>query len=459
MTEAIERPDPIAIAMANANATATSGRDLRRVVMASVVGTALEAYDLYLYGTAAAIVFGPVFFAEADPAAATLLSLSTFAVSFVGRPLGAVVFGHVGDRLGRKRTLIITLLLMGISTFLIGLLPPYAYIGVAAPLVLTILRFAQGFGYGGEYTGGVLMIAEHAPPARRGFYAGLNNAAPVAGFVASSLLFLMMSSLLTREEFLSWGWRVPFLLSVILIGLGLYVRRQLSESPLFVQSEKAERQRRHVPLFDVLTRYPKEILVAAGANVGQFATFYLVATFSLSYGAAERDYDRTAILSGLIIAVTTNAITIPVSAALSDRVGRRPVLIAGSVAMILWAFPFFALFDSGNYLLMVLALVGGMAAYGITYGPIASFTTELFGTSVRYTGSAVGYNLGGVIGGAFAPLIATLLFSAFHSTVPISLYLVTVAGVSIASVIVSRETRNNDLTQERLPPFRRGHQT
>ncbi|SMH43994.1 metabolite-proton symporter [Rathayibacter oskolensis] len=425
-----------------------TARQLRRVVAGSVVGTALEAYDLYLYGTAAALVFGQLFFSAAEPAAAMLLSLSTFAISFVGRPLGAIVFGHIGDRLGRKRTLVITLLLMGISTFLIGVLPTYEAIGVSAPIILTVLRFAQGFGYGGEYTGGVLMLAEHAPAHQRGFYTGLNNAAPVAGFVASSVLFLVMGSYLPADQFLDWGWRVPFLVSILLVGVGLYVRQHVEESPVYLRARADGRDARsgRVPLFDVLRHHPREIAIVAGVNISQFATFYLIATFSLSYGSTERSIDRTSILAALIIGVATNAITIPLAAMLSDRIGRRPVVIAGSVAMIVWAFPFFALFDTGDFSLMVLAFTGGMASYGIVYAPLAAFTSELFDTPVRYTGSAVGYNLGGILGGALAPVIATVLYSTSGSTIPISLYLITVAAISLLVVLVVRETRDVDLT-------------
>lgn len=420
-------------------------RALRRVVRASVVGTALEAYDLFLYGTAAALVFGPLFFSGTDPTATTLLALSSFAVSFVGRPLGAIVFGHLGDRLGRQRTLVLTLLMMGTSTFLIGLLPTYATIGVAAPVILTVLRFTQGFGYGGEYTGGVLMLAEHAPNHRRGFYAGLNNAAPVAGFVLSSLFFLLMSSILSSAEFLSWGWRVPFVFSIVLVGVGLYVRRQVAESPLFLEAESAREALRRPPLLEVLTQHPRAVLLVAGANVSQFATFYLIATFSLSYGSTELGIDRNSILLALVIAVSSNAVTIPAAALASDEFGRRPVLIVGSVAMIIWAFPFFVLFDTGRFELMVLALTGGMLGYGIVYGAIAAFSAEVFETTVRYTGSAVGYNLGGIVGGAFAPIVATLLFSTFESTVPISLYLIAVALISLAFIARARETSTTTL--------------
>ena len=425
---------------------------MRRVVAASVFGTAMETYDLYLYGTAAALIFGTLFFPAEDPVAATLLSLSTFAVSFVARPLGAIVFGHFGDQIGRKRMLFLTLLLMGLSTFLIGLLPDFATIGVAAPIILTVLRFTQGFGFGGEYSGAVLMLAEHAPASKRGFYAGLNNVGPVLGFISSTLVFLLVLSLMSDDAFLVWGWRIPFLVSILLVAIGLYVRFKVTESPVFIEAQeraKASGTQTRAPLLAVLTKYPKEIILASGANIGQFATFYLAATFALSYGTTVLGLERNVVLSAVMIGVATNAITIPLASAWSDRVGRRPVLIIGSVAMIVWAFPFFALFNTAQYGLIVLAFVGLMMAYSLVYGPIAAFTSELFGTSVRYTGSALSYNIGGILGAAFAPLIATLLYATFDSSMPISIYLAGTAAVSLVCILLARETKDESLTLDR----------
>jgi metabolite-proton symporter len=425
---------------------------MRRVVAASVFGTAMETYDLYLYGTAAALIFGTLFFPAENPTAATLLSLSTFAVSFIARPLGAIVFGHFGDRIGRKRMLFITLLLMGISTFLIGLLPSFATIGVAAPIILTVLRFTQGFGFGGEYSGAVLMLAEHAPAKKRGFYAGLNNVGPVIGFLSSTLIFLLVLNLMTEDAFFAWGWRIPFLLSIILVGIGLYVRFKITESPVFVEAQQraeASTKQTRAPLFAVLTKYPKEVILASGANIGQFATFYLAVTWALSYGTTGLGLERNVILSAVMIAVATNAITIPLASAWSDRVGRKPVLVIGSIAMIVWAFPFFALFNTAQYGLIVIAFIGLMIAYSLVYGPIAAFTSELFGTSVRYTGSALSYNIGGILGAAFAPLIATMLYANFNSSAPIAIYLAAAAAVSLVCILLARETKDESLTLDR----------
>lgn len=437
--------------MSSTATSPTTAKEMRKVVAGSVFGTAMETYDLYLYGTAAALIFGHLFFTAADPVAATLLSLSTFAVSFIARPVGAIVFGHFGDRIGRKKMLFVTLLVMGISTALIGFLPTFDQIGVAAPLMLTILRFLQGFGYGGEYSGAVLMLAEHAPAEKRGFYAGLNNVGPVIGFITSTLIFIGVSASMSEEAFLAWGWRIPFLFSFLLVAIGVYVRAKVSESPIFKQSQKAAATtaKKKIPLVSVLTKYPREVLLATGANIAQFATFYLASTWALNYGTTTLGLERTTLLTAVMIAVGTNAISIPVASALSDRIGRKRVLIIGTVATIVWAFPFFALFNTASYGLIVLAFVGLMVSYSFVYGPIAAFTSELFGTSVRFTGSALSYNLGGILGAAFAPLIATLLFTEFQSSVPISLYIIGVSLISLLCIALARETTKVDLTEDR----------
>lgn len=438
-------------------ATAPStGKEMRKVVAASVFGTAMETYDLYLYGTAAALIFGKLFFTASDPVAATLLSLSTFAVSFVARPVGAIVFGHFGDRIGRKRMLFLTLLIMGISTALIGALPDFAAIGVAAPILLTFLRFLQGFGYGGEYSGAVLMLAEHAPPEKRGFYAGLNNVGPVIGFITSTLVFMAVNVSLTEEQFLAWGWRIPFLFSLILVIIGVYVRSRVAESPVFKAALKAGaiagNEKRRIPLVEVFAKYPREVVLATGANIAQFATFYLASTWALSYGTTVLGLNRNVLLTAVMIAVATNAVSIPVASALSDRVGRKRVLIIGSIAIAAWAFPFFALFNTANYALIVVAFVGLMVAYSFVYGPIAAFTSELFGTSVRFTGSALSYNLGGILGAAFAPILATLLYSTYGSSVPISIYIIITSVISLLCISLARETTKIDMAEDRAHP-------
>ncbi|CAM3240878.1 MFS transporter [Stackebrandtia soli] len=432
-------------------------KHMRRVVGASVFGTALETYDLYLYGTAAALVFGPLFFPDSDPTAATLLSLSTFAVSFVARPLGAIVFGHFGDRLGRKQMLYFTYLIMGISTFLIGLLPTFDTIGVLAPILLVAMRFSQGFGFGGEYSGAVLMLTEHAPPAKRGFYAGLNNLGPVAGFVASSGLFLLMNTVLTEQAFMAWGWRVPFLVSILLVGAGLYVRTKVTESPVFKEQQaKAVTTKPGLPIAAVLRHHWKPLLIATGANISQFAVFYLFSVYTLTYGVDELGLTRSTVLWAVIIAILTNIIAIPYASALSDRIGRRKVLLTGFAITVVWAFPFFALFNTKNFGLILVAFIVLMISYSFVYGPVASFMSELFPTSVRFTGSAVAYNLAGILGAAFAPIIATLLMATYQSSSAISIFMIGITLISAVAVLLSRETRDLDLNHTDEPRATKG---
>ncbi|WP_157803038.1 MFS transporter [Compostimonas suwonensis] len=418
---------------------------MRRVVWASVVGTALEAYDLYLYGTAAALVFGPLFFPNGNPAVGTLLALSTFALSFIARPIGALFFGHFGDRVGRKRVLWLTLLLMGGSTFLIGCLPTYAAIGFTAPLILVVLRFVQGFGFGGEYSGAVLMLMEHAPENRRGFYAGLNNVGPVFGFIASSGLFIGLTDWLGTDQFVAWGWRIPFLFSIVLIIVGLIARSRLTESPLFMEAVKRHEVRRErIPVVELFRTQWRQVVLTVGANIAQFASNYLVLTFALSYGVSIGvNYDT--VLLTVIIAVCANIIVIPIASQLSDRVGRKPVIIVGLIGTAVWAFPFFALFNTAQLGFMILGFVPMMVFYSTMFGPIASFSSEQFSTTVRYTGSALSYNLAGILGAAFAPLIASALLTSFNSSVPISIYLIGLCVISLICVLIARETNNRRL--------------
>jgi metabolite-proton symporter len=421
---------------------------MRKIVAASLIGTALETYDLYLYGTAAALIFAPFFFPNADPTAGLLLSLSTFAISFIARPIGAIVFGHFGDRVGRKNMLMISLMLMGLATFAIGLLPTYSAIGVTAPLLLVFLRFVQGFGFGGEYSGAVLIIAEHAPPAKRGFYAGLNNIGPVFGFILSTGIFLFMTNVLDEASFTAWGWRVPFLLSIVLVGVGLYLRLRISESPIFAESAKAGVTSK-VPLFSVVKHYPKELLLATGAMILMFAVFYTFSVYTLSYGTSVVGYERSQVLVSVIVAIAISAVSIPGFSALADRVGRRRISLIGTALTILWVFPMFWLIDSGNVILLALALIVLMVLYGMLYGPIAAYLGELFGTSVRFTGMGIAYNVGGILGAALTPIIATLLVSAAGGSWAFCLYLIALGMVSLVCLLLLPETTNVDLTADR----------
>ena len=415
---------------------------MRRVVAGAVAGTALEAYDLYLYGTAAALVFGPLFFPARDPSTSTLLSLSAFAVAFVARPIGALVFGRLGDRWGRTRTLSVTLIAMGVGTAAIGLLPVYSQIGIVAPALLTVLRFLQGFAYGGEFTGGVLLLAEHAPPRRRGFYASLNSAAPAIGFVLSSVVLLALQGWLGDAQFLAWGWRLPFVLSLVLLGIGIAVRRMVGETPVFtaaVSSPSTGIPRRAGRAFW------RPVFLAAGSNLAHFVFFYLVATFSLSYGTEYLDLPQGDLLGALTLAFATNLVSVPAGAALSDRIGRRPVIAVGLVLMAAWIWPFFLLLDSGGFTALFIAYLGSMIAFALVYGPLASFTAEGFPTAIRYTGAALSYHLAGVVGAALGPAAAGWLILTTGSWWGVAGYVTLAAAVSFVSVLASKETRGADL--------------
>lgn len=422
--------------------------DIRKVVVASFLGTAIETYDLYLYGTAAALVFGPLFFPGFGPTVGTLLALATFAVSFIARPVGAVIFGHWGDRLGRKAMLIITLLLMGLSTFFIGLLPTYAAIGIAAPLILVALRFLQGVGFGGEWSGAVLMIAEHAPPGKRGFYSGFNQVGPVFGFLASTGIFLLVSTALSETQFEAWGWRIPFLLSIVLVGLGLYIRLSIEESPVFRRVMETRSEVR-IPLLSAIRDYPRVLVLTTGSLIVVFGMFYLFSTYSLSYGTQELGLEDSTILYCVMIAIVVNGISIPIFSALSDWVGRRRVCLWAAALTGLWAFPYFWLVDTANPILITLAFSVQMVIYGMIYGPIGAFLAEHFGTRVRYTGMAVAYNLGGILGAAFAPIIANRLLAWTGGSWSISLYILAMATVSFLSIFLLSETYTKDLAEDR----------
>lgn len=427
-------------------------KTMRKVVFASVFGTALETYDLYLYGTAAALIFAPLFFPAHDAAVARLLSLATFAISFISRPVGSVVLGHFGDRIGRKKLLFLTLFFMGLSTVLIGVLPTYTTAGITAPLMLCVLRFVQGFAFAGEFSGAVLMLMEHAPPQKRAFYAGLNNIGPVFGLILSSGLLLFVNSTLSPEDFLSWGWRIPFLASALLLAVGLYVRKQVPESPVFEAAAKRRalsKEPTRMPLTQLFTKYRKELLLASGANICHFATFYLFTVFALSYGRKELGLSNTVVLSVVMLAVCTHLVAIPYAAARSDRVGRKKALITGFLTIAATIFPFWAMFNTGNFFLMLIGSSALMIGYAFVYGPITTFTGEAFGPSARFTGSAIAYNIGGILGGGSAPIVAALLLGKFHSPYPIGVYIVILAFISIICVALSKETNKSDLLEDR----------
>jgi MFS transporter, MHS family, shikimate and dehydroshikimate transport protein len=413
------------------------------VVLASFIGTSIEWYDFFLYGTAAALVFGRLFFPEFDPITGTMASFATYAVGFFARPLGAVVFGHYGDRIGRKSMLVTTLTMMGLSTFLIGLLPTYHQIGAWAPALLVVLRFIQGLGVGGEWGGAVLLAVEHGHHGRRGFYASSAQAGVPAGLLLANAAFALVSTL-SDESFLSWGWRLPFLAGAVLLGMGLFIRLHILESPLFTAAQ-TEHTTSPIPLIDLLRKYPRNLLFAMGARFAENACFYVFTVFIYTY-AATRGHSKQTILLGILIASALQLLSIPAFAALSDRVGRRPVYLSGALCMGLFAFPFFRMVDSGNPLLLWLGLVLGLTAIAAMYGPQAAFFAELFGTSVRYSGASLGSQLAAPFAGGLAPLIATALLRWSEGQPwPIALYMIGMVLITFVSVFLAMETAGTDL--------------
>jgi MFS transporter, MHS family, shikimate and dehydroshikimate transport protein len=422
---------------------------LKQVVAASFVGTTIEWYDFFLYGTAAALVFNELFFPNAEPLIGTLSAFGTFAVGFAARPIGGIVFGHFGDRIGRKSMLVLSLLIMGVATFLIGVLPTYASIGVLAPVLLVLLRFAQGLGVGGEWGGAVLMSVEHAPKGRRGFFGSWPQMGVPAGLLLSTVVFAVMQGATTEEQFLAWGWRVPFLVSIVLVGVGLFIRLRIMESPAFkaVKDSGSEADR---PIVDVVKNHPREVLVAMGMRVAENGTFYVLTVFVLAYGEDTLELAKGTMLTGVIIAAALGLFTIPLWGWLSDRFGRRPLYMAGAVISLLWAFPFFGLVDTKEPILIWLAIVVGVNfGHDLMYGPQAAYFSELFGTRVRYSGASLGYQLASVFAGGFAPLIATALLAAGGGEPTlVAVYMAAMAAITIVATWFAKETYETEIVEE-----------
>ena len=434
------------------NTDSTSKSNMQKVALTALAGTSIEWYDFFLYGAAAALIFPTAFFGEATPSTALILSLLTFAAGFIARPIGGIIFGHYGDRVGRKKTLVMALILMGVSSTLIGLLPTYAMIGITAPILLTSLRFAQGLAIGGQWGGAMLLVTESAPSDQRGYYGAFAQAGAPVGVILANLAFITTSALVSEESFYAWGWRIPFLASAILIGISMYIQLNLEDTKAFKElqasraSEKDNNSEivRRSPILEAIQKYPKRIALAAGAFLSIQVTFYILIAFFLAYGVASVDITRDDMLAAVLIA---SAIMVPVQfmfSSYSDRHGRKGVFMAGAILTGLWAFAIFPLVDTGNFWLIVLAITGGLIFVSMMYGPQAAFFTELFSTEVRYSGATLGYQFGAILGGAFAPTIAALLWKDY-GIFWVSVYIAFASLLTLLSVMALTETYQTDL--------------
>jgi metabolite-proton symporter len=425
-----------------ATAAARPRSSLRQVILASLIGTTIEWYDFFLYGTAAALVFNKLFFPASDPLTGLLQAFLTYSLGFVARPIGGLVFGHFGDRVGRKRLLMASLVLMGAASAAMGLLPTYQQIGVAAPALLAALRFVQGFAVGGEWGGAVLMAGEFGDARRRGTWAGWPQAGVPAGNLLAAGVLAAMAAWQSEADFLAWGWRVAFLLSALLVAVGWWVRSTLSESPQFMEAEaRAAHANEPAPALQALTHRPGGVAIGAGLKFGENIAYYIVTTFSIAY-LTETVHARRAIgLDAVLVGSLVEALTLPLFSALSDRIGRRPVYAFGAGAMAIWIFVFFGLLRGGDATLVTSALVVGLVLHGAMYGPQAAFISELFPTRYRYSGASIAYQVTSIFAGSLAPVVAVALLQRTHATLPISIYVAAACGVSVIAALTARETK------------------
>jgi MFS transporter, MHS family, shikimate and dehydroshikimate transport protein len=415
---------------------------ITKVALASLIGTSIEWYDYFLYGTAAALVFNKLFFPKFDPLVGTLLALSTFTIGFIARPFGGLVFGHFGDRIGRKQMLYITLLFMGISSTIIGLLPTYARIGIWAPLLLVLMRICQGIGLGGEWGGAVLMAVEHAPNNRRGFYGAFPQTGAMVGGLLSTVAFLLVARL-KEAELLAWGWRLPFLFSIFLVVVGIWIRMKIAESPAFekIKNLKAEAK---MPVVEAIRKHPKNLLVAMGMRFAENGLYYIITVFSLTYCVTVLKLSKSAFLPGLIINYCIGFFAMLAYGRLSDKIGRRAVYMWGAVVCGLLAFPFFSMMNKAPHNLLwgwLAIILMAQLGHSAMYGPQASFFAELFPARVRYSGASLGYQLASIFAGGMAPVVATALLAKAHNkTWPVSLYMLSFVVITIVAVIFAEET-------------------
>ena len=426
--------------------------NMRKVALTALAGTSIEWYDFFLYGAAAALIFPSAFFGEIPETTALILSLLTFAAGFIARPIGGIIFGHFGDRVGRKKTLIAALMLMGISSTLIGLLPTYAMIGVTAPILLTLLRFAQGLAIGGQWGGAMLLVTESAPSNQRGYYGAFAQAGAPIGVILANLALIITSALVSEEFFNTWGWRIPFLASAVLILISMYIQLNLEDTKAFKalatnSNNKTNEQVQRSPVLEAIRRYPKRIMLAAGAFLSVQVTFYILIAFMLAYGVSSANMERDDMLTSVLIGC---AIMVPLQfifSSYSDRNGRKGIFMLGAILSGVWAFAIFPLVDSGNFWLIVLALTFGLIFLAMMYGPQAAFFTELFSTEVRYSGATLGYQFGAIIGGAFAPTIAVKLWSDFD-IFWVSVYIAFASMLTLISVMLLTETYKSNLDEK-----------
>lgn len=429
--------------------TTPDGKSIRRVAAASLIGTTVEFFDFFIFGTASALVFGKLFFPSLDPLVGTLASFATFGVAFVARPLGAVIFGHFGDRVSRKRMLITSLLMMGLATVAVGLLPTYDQVGLLAPVLLVICRLVQGLALGGEWGGAVLMAVEHAPKNRRAFYGSFAQVGVPFGLVLATGCFWAVQQL-PEAAVASWGWRVPFLLSALLVGVGLYIRLKIEESPAFA-SLKKEKRIEKFPAGVVFRRAPKRLIIGALGMAAANIPFYMATVFALSYGVTA-GISRNTMLLAVFIASAVQIFTIPLFASLCDRYGRRTIMLAGCVLTALMAFPFFWLIATGNTFAVILAMLMALPlCHALTYGPQAAWLPEVFPTRLRYSGSGIAYTLGGLLFSAPVPFVATWVGSVVPGSWPLSVYIIIGAALTFFAVMASRESRDDEIHWDEHP--------
>ncbi|QGQ44179.1 MFS transporter [Metabacillus sediminilitoris] len=416
-----------------------------KILIASLIGSSIEWFDYFLYGTVAALVFNEVFFHSEDPTIGLLLAYASFALAFFIRPLGGIIFSHIGDRIGRKKTLVLTLSLMGGSTVLMGFLPTYESIGVAAPILLIILRLVQGIGLGGEWGGALLLAVEYAPKEKRGLFGSIPQMGVTIGMLLGTLALSIMT-LLPNETFMTWGWRIPFILSALLVIFGLWIRKGIDETPSFKKAqEKGEIAK--IPFFETMRTHWKEVLIAIGAKVVETAPFYIFGTFIVSYATTQLGFSRTITLTAVTVATIVTSILIPVMGSLSDKIGRKKLYIAGTILMALYAFPYFWLLHQNSAVLLIIATIIGL---GIIWAPITAVLgtmfSEIFKSNVRYTGISLGYQIGAAVAGGTAPLVATALLAAYNNSyVPVALYIILTSIISLIAVAAVRDRNNEEL--------------